>query len=208
MTFAAMSGCYSSSPELIPQVIKSHGVAEDFMIPKEFAKIIESDLLVDTKILTAVYTFLPLQVLFIEKTQKSLKSKAVEYHFPKGGGRVDLSALVAKPGSFYMSFPPTQFVDLPELEHLFYVSQAPKKNISNEEFGLGCGKWIDIKSKFSDLQKRDFLLLNSSNLRHFYVTVGSYVFVFRKLNHFYITQLTVTDSKNSNELCPVVKGSL
>ena len=126
---------------------------------------------------------------------------------PIGGGKIDFPDVVKGQGSFYASFPSDQFKQLPELDHLFYVSHAPKKLIDGEEFGLGCGKWVDLKGKFSSLQKVDFLSLNTTHHRHLFVMAGNYVFVFRKLNQIYVTQLTITDSKNTNQLCPQVKGS-
>lgn len=186
--------------------IEIHEIAKDFEIPKNFIQIIENDVAVETKILSPVFNYAPLAVLLTEKTSQTLKSASLRYQFPKGGGRIDFSEVIQGQGSFYLSFPSEQFHDLPTLEHLFYVSHAPKKNLQGEEFGLGCGKWVDLKNKFSDLQKADYLNLNTTQLRYLFVTAGHYIFIFRKLNQIYLAQLTLIDSKNETELCPQVKG--
>ena len=200
-------GCFSHHDEPTVQVISVNEVPHDFQIPQAFIQSIETDLQVETKILSPVFNYVPLQILFTEKSDHVLTSPRVRIDLPKGGGRVDLQKVVQGMGSFYISFPEDQFKNLPELEHLFYISQAPKKVISNETFGVGCGKWIDLKSQFADLKKKEFLLLNSTDQRHLFVLAGHYVFVFRKLNQIYLTQVTISDSKNVNELCPQVKGS-
>lgn len=200
-------GCTSHHEEEAVQVVAVTEVPHDLQIPQSFIQIIESDLQIESKILNPVFNFVPLQVLFKEKSEHVLTSPKVRFDFPKGGGRIDLQNVVEGTGSFYMSFPEEQFKNLPELEHLFYVSQAPKKLIATETFGVGCGQWIDLKTQFAALKKSDYLLLNSTGLRHLFVAAGHYVFVFRKLNQIYLTQVTLSDSKNINELCPQVKGS-
>lgn len=202
-----LASCSSNREAPAVQVVSVNEVPHDFQIPQAFIQTIESDLQVETKILTPVYNYVPLKVLFSEKSDHVLISPKVQIEFPKGGGRIDLQQVVQGAGSFYVSFPDDQFKNLPELEHLFYVSQAPKTVISKETFGVGCGQWIDLKSQFSELKKSDYLLLNSTAQRHLFVLAGHYVFVFRKLNQIYLTQVTISDSKNLNELCPQVKGS-
>lgn len=201
-----MAGCSSKTSVGTTKSIVVQQVAKDFEIPKSFIQIIENDVSAETKILSPVYNFSPLTVLLTEKTSQTLKSASLLYQFPKGGGRIDFNDAIQGQGTFYLSFPLEQFRDLPEIEHLFYVSQAPKKRLEGEEFGLGCGKWVDLKNKFSNLQKADFLNLNTTQLRHIFVTAGHYIFVFRKRNQIYLTQLSLVDSKNDNELCPQVKG--
>ena len=189
------------------QVIKVIDIPRDVQIPQAFIQTIESDLQIETKILSPVFNFVPLQVLFVEKSVDVLLNPRMLFEFPKGGGRIDMQEVIRGAGSFYLSFPDEQFKNLPELEHLFYVSQAPEKEILKETFGVGCGKWIDLKNQFTDLKKSDFMLLNSTGQRHLFVLAGHYIFVFRKLNQVFLTQLSISDSRNVNELCPQVKGS-
>lgn len=200
-------GCTASKVSAPPTLVTVTDIASDFYIPQEILKNVEKDLLEESKVLAPVFSYTSLHVLFTEKTQKTLTSPSLLYRLPKGGGLVDLQNAVSGKGSFFLSFPGDQFKDLPELSHLYFISQAPKIKIDSEEFGLGCGKWVDLKKQFSNLQKENFLNLNTTDNRHIFVTSGHYIFVFRKLNQVVLSQLTITDSKNSFLLCPQVKGA-
>ncbi len=205
--FLSLVSCTNSVVNNLPQVITIQEIPADFLIPKQLIKIIEDELLLESKILAPVFSYIPLQVLFSEKTQSTLISPTVRFELPKGGGQIDLQTLVKGKGSFFMSFPKHQFKGLPEIAHLYFISLTPKLKIGEEEFGIGCGKWLDLRGQFSDLQKVDFLNLNSSDNRHISVTAGHYVFVFRNLNQVYLTQVTLTDSKNKSLFCPQLKES-
>ena len=207
MPVILLFGCTAAKVSAPPVTVTVTDIASDFFIPQELLKNVEKDLLEESKVLAPVFSFTSLDVLFTEKTQKTLSSPSLLYRLPKGGGLVDLQNAVSGKGSFYISFPGEQFKDLPELSHLYFISQAPKIKIDSEEFGLGCCKWVDIKAQFSDLQKTNFLNLNTTDNRHIFVTSGHYIFIFRKLNQVVLSQLTITDSKNSFLLCPQVKGT-
>lgn len=200
----SLCGCTAKKTAAEPQVIKVDELAQDFPIPQQLFKIVETELLGETKVLVPVFSYTSLQVLFTEKTAKTLTSPNLLYMLPKGGGQIDLQNVVAGQGSFFLSFPAEQFENLPPLSHLYYLSLAPKINIDSEEFGLGCGKWIDLRDKFSELNKNNFLNLNTSDNRHLFVAAGHYVFVFRKLNQVVLAQMTLVDTKNSFLLCPQV----
>ena len=203
----SINSCTDSISKNPPQVITIQEVPADFLMPKQLIKIVEDELLLDSKILAPVFSYVPLQVLFSEKTPSTLISPNVIFNLPKGGGQIDFQKLVSGTGSFFMSFPKDQFKEMPELAHLYFISLTPKLKIGEEEFGIGCGKWLDLRSQFSDLQKADFLNLNTSDNRHISVTTGHYIFVFRHLNQVHLTQLTITDSKNKSFLCPQLKES-
>lgn len=200
-------GCTAAKVSVPPVTVTVTDIASDFFIPQDLLKNIEKELLEESKVLAPVFSYTSLDVLFTEKTQKTLTSPNLLFRLPKGGGQVDLQRVVSGKGSFYLSFPGDQFKELPELSHLYFISQAPKIKIDSEEFGLGCGKWLDLKKQFSDLQKTNFLNLNTTDNRHIFVTAGHYIFVFRKLNQVVLSQLTINDSKNSFLLCPQTKGT-
>ena len=201
----SINSCTDSISKNPPQVITIQEVPADFLMPKQLIKIVEDELLLDSKILAPVFSYVPLQVLFSEKTPSTLISPNVIFNLPKGGGQIDYQKLVSGTGSFFMSFPKDQFKGIPDLAHLYFISLTPKLKIGEEEFGIGCGKWLDLRAQFSDLQKVDFLNLNTSDNRHILVTAGHYIFVFRHLNQVYLTQLTILDSKNKSFLCPQLK---
>ncbi len=197
--------CTAKKNAAEPQVVRVNDQAQDFSIPQQLFKNIEEELLQETKVLVPVYSYTGLQVLFTEKTAKTLTSPNLLYSLPKGGGQIDFQDVITGQGSFFLSFPAEQFENLPPLSHLYFLSLAPKINIDSEEFGLGCGKWIDLHEKFLELNKNNFLNLNTSDNRHIFVAAGHYIFVFRKLNQVVLAQLTLVDTKNSFLLCPQVK---
>lgn len=202
--FFGLSSCFSShqNEESDITTVQVRELSEDIQIPKEILNIVEKEAIEESKTHALLYTFLPLSVEFNEKNVGVLKNNPVRFQFQKGGGAVDLKDVTVGQGTFYMSFPSEQFVSQPELVHLYYVSQAPQKNIGDEKFGLGCGRWLDLKSKFKNLQNKDFLKLNTTDLRHLYVLAGHYIFVFRQNSQIFLTQLTVMDSRHKDRLCP------
>lgn len=201
-----LNSCSSHHEEKEVEPIQITKFAKEVFVPKALFKRIEDDLTFETKVLNPVYLFAPLKVQFTEKSKQTLNTHTLVYSFPKGGGELDLSEIVQGQGSFYLSFPSEQFHDLPELEHLFFISKSPVTEIGKESYGIGCGKWIDLKKNFINLQKPKFLSFNTTLNAHLPVLAGHYVFVFRKSNQIYLTQLTLTDSKNKNSLCPEITG--
>ena len=198
---SSLVGCFSKKEVAEVELKQIIEVAQDIQLPKAILAEVEKELTEDSKLLTPVYVFVPLQIELNEKNKGVLQSSPQRFSFPKGGGRLDLKNIITGQGSFYLNFPAEQFTKLPELMHLYYVSQAPVKKIDQENFGLGCGKWVDIKKQFTHLQKADFFKLNTTALRYLYVLSGHYVFVFRENNQIYLSQLTITDSRYENELC-------
>lgn len=195
------TGCtQKGTPENI-EVIEIKTIAKEVQIPKILMTELVKEIISDSKTLTPVYLFMPLQVQFTEVNEGVLKKPSIRYVLPKGGGNIDLKDIVAGSGSFYLSFPTEQFDENNEFLHLYYVSNSPIKKIENESFGLGCGKMIDLKKSFSQLQKPNFLKLNTSDQRYLFVTSGLYIFVFRKSSQIFMAQLTIFDSRYSKELC-------
>ncbi len=196
-----LAGCAQNSSSENDEIIDVRSIAKEVQIPKVLMTALVKEIISDSKTLTPVYLFMPLQVRFSELSEGVLKKPAVRYNFPKGGGNIDLKDMVLGSGSFFLSFPAEQFDENYEFLHLYYISNSPVKKIENESFGLGCGKMIDLKKSFSKLQKPEFLKLNTSDLRYLYITAGMYVFVFKKSSQIFMAQLTIFDSRYSKELC-------
>lgn len=201
LTLWLQLGCFKSAAPIETMIVNVTEIAKEQAIPKVLMSQIESDVQTESKSITPLYFFVPLTVEFSELSDKVLKSPKMQFNLPKGGGEIDLKDVVIGAGSFFLSFPSSQFEKLPELTHLYYVSNSPITEVQKENFGLGCGKWIDLKSNFSKLQKSDFLKLNTSELRYLYVAAGTYIFVFRQGTQVSLTQLTVTDSRFTKSLC-------
>lgn len=200
LTLVLMS-CSGKSGAPLAEIIEVRTIAKEVQIPKFLMSELVKEIVDDSKTITPVYMFMPLEVQFTELSQGVLKKPVLKYILPKGGGNIDLKDIVTGQGSFYFNFPPEQFDEQQEFLHLYYISNSPVKKIDNEDFGLGCGKMIDLKKSFSKLQKADFLKLNTSDQRYLYVSSGLYVFVFRKSAQVYMAQLTISDSRYNNELC-------
>lgn len=198
-------GCTKQHDSVNADVVEVSEIAKEVYIPKSLISDLEAELKQESKTVAPVYLFVPLQVTFRELNQDTLTKPEILYKFQKGGGSIDLKDVVTGDGSFYMSFPAEQFADMsefkPELLHMYYISNSPVKNIEEENYGLGCGKYIDLKKSFTKLQKKDFLKLNTTDLRYLHVLAGSYIFIFKQSTKIYITQLTITDSRYSKELC-------
>ncbi len=199
--FLLILGCHSQNEHETSNIIKVKDYAKDIKIPRNLYLELEKEIAAEFKNISPVFVYLPLQVEFRQKGQKVLKDSPLKFVFEKGGGQIDLKDVIIGLGTFYLSFPSEQFSKDLELMHLYYISQAPVKKIDDESFGLGCGKWIDLKSRFVKMQNPEFLKLNTTSKRHLFVLAGHYVFVFKQANEIYLTQLTLSDSRYSQELC-------
>ena len=195
------TACTQNHKYVEPVVAEVSEIANEQNIPRFLMEQLESEVQTESKSITPLFFFTPLRVEFVEKTPGVLKSSSLQFGFPKGGGRIDLKDVVVGDGTFFMSFPKEQFEKLPDLVHLYFISNSPVTEIQREKFGLGCGKWVDLKANFSKLQKSDFLKLNSTELRHLFVTAGTYIFAFRQGTQVSLTQLTITDSRHTGALC-------
>jgi hypothetical protein len=196
-----LASCSNSHPKAEPYIVDVSEIAKEVQIPKQLLQTLDEELKEEFKSSPPLYSFIPLSLRFQEAQSGVLVKPAVEFKFPKGGGSVDLKNVISAEGSFYMSFPEEQFVKDNELLHIFFVSNSPKKSIDGESFGMGCGKWNDLKNSFSKLKKPEFLKLNTSGLRYLRVVAGTFVFVFRQGKNIYLDQLTLTDSRHEGELC-------
>ncbi len=193
--------CHPQTENQNVNKVEIEKIAIEQQVPKNIMKQLDEELKEEFKTIAPLYAFLPLRVLFSEDQPGVILKKETEYNFTKGGGELDLKEIVVGEGSFYMSFPAEQFDENNDLLHLYFVSNSPSTTIDNELFGLGCGKWNDLKSNFKKLQNPKFLKLNTHQLRYLRVLAGTYVFVFKQAKNIYLTQLTLTDSRHSNQLC-------
>lgn len=197
-------GCHFFKEEPIYyNQVNVNTVPSDFKVPKKIFSEISGQEESSEKSLKPVYIFVPLSVALSADIEVMPKSP-LKVNFPNGGGKIDLKEYLSGTGSFYMNFPKDQFKNLPELTHLFFISDSPKKNIDHEDFGLGCGFFVDLKNKFNALQDPHFLKFNTTDMRYFHVAVGYYIFVFQEKNTIYLTHLNVIDSRHSENMCSTI----
>ena len=200
-----LSACSSKDNTAEKTVVEITEIAEEKQIPKALLQALDDELSEEFKTTPPLYSFLPISVAFLQKQDQVLKQPHIQYNLPKGGGEIDMRDVVSGDGSFYMYFPEEQFKNAEmDLLHLFFVSNSPQTKINNESFGLGCGKWNDLKNNFSKLKKSDYLKLNTNDLRYLKVIAGTYVFVFKQARNLFLTQVTITNSRHTDSLCTQV----
>lgn len=147
--------------------------------------------------------FFAFHVYLVEKTKGVLKKGNVDLQFGKGGGVLNLEDFVndEKRGTFYLGLQPNITYEKSDVFKVFYLSNAKKVKIDGEEFGSGCGHYLEITDFYGKAMKTDGLLLNTSGARYVSQLVGSYfmaVSVKGKLN---LSQLTILDSRHKNQHC-------
>lgn len=142
------------------------------------------------------------KVYLTEKNPKVLSSPSIRIEFPRGGGQFDLSDYVRETaGSFFVGFElPEEFTTGTDFKVLF-VSQARKRRLENRIFGAGCSQVLDITQKFTTMMQTEGIKANTTRQRHVTLLAGHYVFSVVKDGRIYLTQVTITDSKNKNLLC-------
>lgn len=197
-----LSAC-EKAIEAKPKVILNNSLANDFKVPEAIFTAIRKNLGEGITI-EPEYLFTDLDVEVHTDQKAVLSFSSLLFKLPNGGGAVDLKNYVTGEGSFYLRFPPEQFETKPELAFLFYISDSPKVKIRDEEYGLGCGQWVDLKPKFSKLQDKTFLKLNSVDHTYAHVLSGQYIFVFKKGIQYYLTHLNLFDSRYSDKMCSTI----
>lgn len=189
--------------ETKPKIIVNNSIAADFKLPVAIFAEIKKNLGEDIKV-EPEYVFTNLDVEISSDQKNVLSYSDLLFKLPNGGGGIDLKDYLTGEGSFYLRFPPEQFEKKPELVFLFYISDSPKVVIRNEEYGLGCGQWVDLKPKFSKLTEKTFLKLNTVDHTYAHVLSGQYVFVFKKGIQYYLTHLNLSDSRYSDKMCSAI----
>lgn len=194
LLFLSITAC-SQKSSISPEKVYVNESAKDFKVPQDIFSIVQK------KYPDSQYIFSPLVVRLHAETVSIMNTETYDIYFPSGGGTLDYSKYILGQGSFYLSFPKEQFDEKTTIEHVFYISNAPKVKIQNSQFGLGCGQWTDLFNHFLDFQKVKFLKLNTTDLRHLYVTAGQYIFVLKKEKNILISHLDITDSTHEEKLC-------
>jgi len=192
-------GC-KKHQEMHPETLTVSSVAEDFKIPKDFVEKIKESAGKESHA-TPEFIFSPLKVSLYSDQENVLDQSYLHIQLPNGGGKIDLAQFVKGDGSFYLGFPDDQFNQPMTLENIYFISDAPQTTIEGEKYGLGCGKWIELKPKIKELQKNNFLKLNTFSLRYLYVSAGYYLVVQKKGAQYFVSHLNLTDSRYKDKLC-------
>lgn len=202
--FSCQSHEQTESTEPAKKVIYDEA-PEDFKISKTVWDVLDSNETLTGEIPDPENIFLPAALTLKQKNQEVLKNPEVEFEFGRGGGKLDLAQWIgSEAGTFYLKFNLSLFEQYPTLR-VYFLSQARKRKIDDETFGVGCNKLIEITSAFKKSMAQKGLELNTTRARHASVSAGHYFFVARAGKKKYITQVEITDSTQSHLLCGSAK---
>lgn len=194
----------TSKSFLIPRSLKSE-IEKLYLnfIRKENPKIV----LKDEEILSRIpRDFLDIEIK-LRASAPGVLSENIEFNLPRGGGEINLSEyVIGKKGSFYMTYKVNRSSELQhEITNLkvFYLSEAKQRTISEEKFGSGCSKYMDVTEFMSKVNKAGGLQLNATQQRYLSVIAGIFYFVnFDSERKIYIAAVRFTDSRYPDLLCP------
>ena len=126
-----------------------------------------------------------------------------QFILPRGGGAIDLKDYVkGTKGSFFVSFKwaKTTTPDQPLSSiKIFYLSQAKKRKIDDENFGAGCDRYMDVTSFIQSLSPG--LKVNATSQRYVSVLAGIYYFVGFEKEKIYLGALKIMDSRHPQIQC-------
>lgn len=205
LLFLLMTVSCKKPEESKPKVITVNSVAADFKVPEQI--FIEMKKRIQELTIGKEFIFTDLEVELYSDQQSVLSYPHLRFKLSNSGGEIDLKDYVTGQGSFYLRFPPEQFLEKPALEFLFYISESPKNTIRGEEFGLGCGQWVDLMPKFTQLQDKTFLKVNTVDQTYIHVLAGHYIFVFKSGPQYYLTHLHLFDSRYNGKTCSSIFGA-
>ncbi|WP_413290246.1 hypothetical protein [Bdellovibrio sp. HCB337] len=187
-----------------PQEVKIDDLPTDFKIPADIWTLVEKtgDGKEHEETGNAGVSYSSVKIYLKEKNPEILQSSSYTIELPRGGGKIDLSDYTSgKLGTFYVGFElPPEFQEGTNFKAI-YISQGRKRKIDDRVFGAGCNQYFEITPKFLEMMKTEGIKANTTRQRHVTVLAGHYIFSVMKDNRIYITQATITDSKNKNLLC-------
>ncbi len=183
---------FSLSSRLQAKVIEFEDFGGDVRIPKQVWKELGE---VSGK---SAITFGEVKVVLKEKNQGTLIEPELEFRFPKGGGKIDLSQYV-KPGvngTFFVSF---NFEELPagEKGRVFFIPQTKKRKIDDDIWGSGCNKYLDLKKFITGEGQKKGIEVNTTDFRHLAVLGGTFFFA----TDLVVSQVTFHDSQQQSLFC-------
>lgn len=173
----------------------------DFKIPKKIFEKIEEQTKNDSKLISPVFIFLPVQVQLKSFQDNVIVDNEVNITFPNGGGTLDMNDFIRNQGTFSLSFPKSSIVEGLEVFDFVFISNTKQQFIDGEKVGLGCNTTAQMTSLYSKFNSSDFLKVNTTNFRHLNVIGGQFILVFKKSNQYYLSHINVIDSTHPELFC-------
>lgn len=182
--------------------------SRDVKLPKDLVKLIENEYreyLKKNKFPDQENLNRKLLNVSVELRQKRVAAlpEDVRIATPLGGGVIDLSDFVTPVrGSFQMSMhasreDKTSVSDL----NAFFISHAKARNIQDEQFGAGCGKYMDITSYFNKKMANAGFELYTADQRYASVLAGTFVLVSFTKEALEVGSVTFSDSRFPELMC-------
>ncbi len=178
---------------------------DDFIVPQVVWNSIKPKF-PDEKEKSIIYT--SVKVFLKEKNKGVLKRPLMAFEFSRGGGELDLAALVGpNPGTFYLGF------EFPDFENIhqkkaFFISQSRQRKVDGEVLGSGCNKVFDISSEFFKQIDEEGIKINTTRLRHDSILGGHLVVYAEGEKNWLLTQITFFDSERQDLFCKGFRTSI
>lgn len=122
---------------------------------------------------------------------------------PLGGGVIDLAEHVTPlRGAFSVKLIPFREsgADI-DGARVFFVSQAKARNLSGDQFGSGCGKYMEITSYYNKKNKGKGFDVYSTDRRYASVLGGTFVIVNFEKEALGVASVQFTDSRYPDLFC-------
>jgi len=167
----------------------------DFRLRKKDDLSTEAQILanIPRKLLNIVLAFKP-------KSGNALK-EAAELRLPTGGGLVDLAnSVTGDQGAFLAQMRTDKLPDGANLR-VFYVSGARRGKVLGEEYGVGCGSWLELTSWYNNTHDHEPLEVFAAEQRHIRVMAGTWVFAALREGELHLAAVTLKDSRHPHLQC-------
>lgn len=184
--------------------------AKDNPIPEELVKKIEEDYLkatTDPKLEQKKTVVRHVVNVVTELTQEKVRALKgpTRIMTPPGGGTIDLADYVLPlKGAFQMK------VQLEDEHHqnqpvskVYFISQSKQRQIADEKFGAGCGKYMEITSYFTKQMKKNGFDLYTADQRYVSVVRGTFILVSYLPEALQLASVTFLDSRYTKWDCPL-----
>jgi len=142
----------------------------------------------------------------VELRQKRVAAlhEDVRVNTPLGGGIIDLAEFVTPlRGAFQMRIKPhvsNNHASIADLR-VFFVSQAKNRSIAGEEYGAGCGKFMEITSYFTQKMAGRGFDLYTADQRYISVLGGTFVMVSFDKEALKVASVSFQDSRFPELMC-------
>lgn len=184
--------------------------AKDNPIPEELVKKIEDEYLsatVDPKAEQKKTVVRHLLNVMTELTQDKVHALRGPTRIltPPGGGVIDMADYVTPlKGEFHLKIMlEDEHHERQRISKVYFISQSKTREIENETYGSGCGKYMDVTSYFNKQMKKTGFELYTADQRYVSVLRGTFILVSYLPEALQLASVTFLDSRYSKWDCPL-----